>query len=58
MAKKKNDKKKNATRKAPMKFTPMGAASTIKSKASARSAQKPSGVEPDFLSGGGGGPGR
>jgi len=54
MAKKKDDKKKNATRKAPMKFTPMGAASVIKSKASARSAQKPSSQSKSFLSGGGG----
>ena len=55
MAKKKDDKKKNAPRKAPMKFKPMGAASAIKSKASARSAQKPSGKTPAFVSGGGGG---
>jgi len=58
MAKKKDDKKKNATRKAPMKFKPMGAASTIKSTASERLAQKPSGKTPTFVNssiGGGGG---
>jgi hypothetical protein len=58
MAKKKDDKKKNATRKAPMKFTPMGAASVIKSKASARSAQRPSVQAQSFVNsniGGGGG---
>ena len=57
MAKKKNDKKKNATRKAPMKFTPMGAASVIKSKASARSAQRPSVQAQSFASMGAGGGG-
>jgi len=50
MAKK---KKKNATRKPPMKFKPMGAASTIKSKASQRLAQRPSGRTLSFVSMGG-----
>jgi hypothetical protein len=52
MAKK---KKKNATRKPPMKFKPMGSASTIKSKTSVRSAQKPSSQSKSFASMGGGG---
>ena len=54
MAKK---KKKNATRKAPTKFKPMVAASTLKSKASARSAQRPSVQAQSFASMGAGGGG-